>query len=273
MLHRLPEQRAAPVQLLGLGEPGLLGVGLVDQPVHPLALAVGADRRVERVVGRRHAAVHLHHLVLGDVEPGGDLGDVLGVEVALLDRLDLALDAAQVEEQLLLGGCGADLHQRPGMQDIFLDRGADPPHRVGREPEAAVGVEPLDRLHHAHIAFRDQLAHRQPVAAIAGRDLGHQPQVAGHQPVRGLGVLVLAPALGQHELLVGLQEGEFPDLLQVARQVALGVELGDRRNRCCACRHRLLLALGAAGHAGPAARSIDRNPPGNLPASLQSVFQ
>ncbi len=154
------------------------------------------------------------------LELGRDLLDLLGAEVALLDRLHLALRLAQVEEQLLLRRGGAHLHQRPGAQDVFLDRGPDPPHGVGGEAEAPVRVEPLDRLHQADVALGDDLVDRQAVAAVAHGDLGHQAQMAGDQPVRRLDVLVLAPALGQHELLVRLQHREAADLVEIAGEAA-----------------------------------------------------
>src|SRR3546814_21170603 len=67
----------------------------------------------------------------------------LGRQVALLHRLDLSFELAQVEEQLLLRRRRAHLHQRPGMEYIFLYCGANPPHGVGREPEAALRLEAL----------------------------------------------------------------------------------------------------------------------------------
>ena len=36
-------------------------------------------------------------------------------------RLHLALQLAQVEEQALLAGCGAHLHEAPRAQDVFLN--------------------------------------------------------------------------------------------------------------------------------------------------------
>ena len=87
----------------------------------------------------------------------------------------MALGLAQVEEQLLLGGGGAHLHQRPRAQHVFLDRGADPPHRIGRQAEALVGLEALDRLHQPDIAFGNDFGDRQAIAAIAHGDLGDEP--------------------------------------------------------------------------------------------------
>ena len=199
-----------------LGEPALLADAVVDQPVLPLAgIAVLADRRVERGVAAE-PAVHVDDVLLGDAQPLGDQLDLIGPHVAFLERGDLALGLAQVEEQLLLVGGGAHLHQRPRAQDVFLDRGLDPPHGVGREPEALVGLEALDRLHQADIAFGDDLGDRQAVAAIAHGDLGHETQMAGDEPMRGVAVAVLAPALGQHEFFLRLQHREPPDFFKIA---------------------------------------------------------
>jgi hypothetical protein len=68
---------------------------------------------------------------------------VLRRQVAFLHCLQLALELAQVEEQLLLRRRRAHFDQRPGVQDVFLDRRADPPHGIGREAKAAVGSKRL----------------------------------------------------------------------------------------------------------------------------------
>ena len=77
------------------------------------------------------------------------------------------------------------------------DRSPDPPHGVGREPEALFGLEALDRPYQADIALRDEIRDRQAVAAIGPSDLGHEPQMAGDELVRRVAIAVLAPALGQ----------------------------------------------------------------------------
>ena len=100
-----------------------------------------------------------------------------GLQIALLERLQLALHPPQVEEQLLLRRGGAHFDEAPRAQDVFLDRRADPPHGVGRQAEALVGLEALDRLHQADVAFGDDLADRQAVAAIAHGDAGDEPQM------------------------------------------------------------------------------------------------
>src|SRR4051812_34110038 len=111
-------------------------------------------------------------------------------------RMEIFLWALQVEEQLLVVGSGAQLHQRPRAQDVFLDRRLDPPHGVGGEPEALLRLEPIDRLHQADSAFGYRLGDRQAVAAIVPGDLGHEPQMAGDELVRRVAIAVLAPALG-----------------------------------------------------------------------------
>jgi hypothetical protein len=178
-----------------------------------------------------------------------DLGDVLGLEVAILEGLDLVLHPAQVEEELLLSRGGAHLDERPAAQDEFLDRCADPPHRVGREAEAAIGLELLHALHQADIALRDQLADRQAVAAIAHRDLGHEAKVRVDQLGRRVGILMLAPALCEHELLLGGEDREFLDFGQIAVEPRLAAGGRDRRHLLAASHRLSRVSLRAARYA------------------------
>ena len=134
----------------------------------------------------------------------------------------LALGLAQVEEQLLLIGRGAHLHQGPRAQDVFLDRRLDPPHGISGEAEAFFRLEALDRLHQADIALRDRLRDRQAVSAIVPGDLGHEPQMAGDELVRRAAVAVLAPALGQHVFFLALQHREAPDFLKIMGEAGFG---------------------------------------------------
>jgi hypothetical protein len=221
LLQGCSQHALALAQFLALAQPGFLVGRIVDQPVLPLHVALGLHRGVERGIGCGEAAVHVHHVFLRYAEAGGDLGHLLRAEVALLDGLHLALQLAQIEEQLLLRRRGAHLHERPAVQDVFLDRGADPPHGIGGQAEAAVRVEALHRLHHADIAFGDQLPDRQAVAAIAHGDLGDEAEMAGDEPVGGFRVTMLPPALGQHEFFLGLQQGKLPDVRQVTAEIAL----------------------------------------------------
>ena len=218
--------------MLGFGEPAFLAGAVVDQPIHPFAgIAILADRRVERSVAAE-PAVHVDHVLLGHAQTLGDELDLIGPHIAFVERRDAALRLPQIEEQLLLVGGGAHLHQRPGAQNVFLDRGLDPPHGVGRKPEALLGLESLDRLHQADIALGNDFRDRQAIAAITHGDLRHEPQMASDEPMRRIAVAVLAPALRQHVFLLRFQHREPTNFFQVSgktgftRQNRQGSSLG-----------------------------------------------
>jgi hypothetical protein len=116
------------------------------------------------------------------------------------------------------------LHQGPGADDEFLNGRADPPHGVGGQTEAAIGVEATDRLHQADVALGDQVGDRQAVAAVTHGDLGHQAQVRGDQPLGGVGVVVLLPPPRQHVFVLRLQHGHFADLAQIPAETLFGRE-------------------------------------------------
>src|SRR3546814_4825081 len=103
--------------------------------------------------------------MLRHAEISSDFLDVFGTQIAILERFEIVLHPAQVEEQLLLRGRGAHFYKAPATQDEFLNRGANPPHCVSREAEAAIGLELLHTLHQADIAFGDQFVDRQTVTA------------------------------------------------------------------------------------------------------------
>ena len=140
--------------------------------------------------------------------------------------MDLPLDLAQVEEQLLLACGGAHFDEAPGAEDEFLDRRLDPPHGVSSEPETLVGFEALHRLHKAHISLRDDFRDRQAVAAVAHSDLGNKAQMGRYELVGGLAIAMLFPPFGEHVLFVGLQHWKLPDFLKVAAKATFA---GNRR--------------------------------------------
>ena len=85
----------------------------VDEPILPFAgIAIIADGSVEGDVAAE-TAVHVDHVLLGHAKPLGDELDLVRAQVALVEHSNLALGLAQVEEELLLIGGGAHLHQRP----------------------------------------------------------------------------------------------------------------------------------------------------------------
>ena len=223
-VHRFGQHRHAHLRFFGLGDGFVLQRTVIRQPVLPFARAflAPAHRRVERAVAaHHHAPVHVDHVLLGHAEIGRDLGHVSGAEIGVLVGFELLFHAAQVEEQLLLRSGGAHFHKAPRTQDELLDRGLDPPHRVGREAEAAIGLELLDALHQADIAFGNEIGDRQTIAAVTHRDLRDETQVRRHQLGCGFGILVFLIALGEHVFLLGGQHREFSDFGQIAVEALL----------------------------------------------------
>jgi hypothetical protein len=119
------------------------------------------------------------------------------------------------------------------MQDIFLDGGANPPHGISGEPEAAIRIEPPHRLHHADIAFRDQLGNRQAVTAIPHRDLGDEPQMRVDELMSGLLVTMVTPGASQPLFLLVGQHGIFADFLHIARQTAIRRQIRHHGGHVC----------------------------------------
>ena len=108
------------------------------------------------------------------------------------------------------------------MQDVFLNGRPDPPHGVGRKAKALFRVEAIDGLHHADIAFGNQLANRQPITAVAHGNFNDKPEMAGDHTVGGIIVGLVAPFPGQARLLFKLQHRKLSDFLKVATQIAFG---------------------------------------------------
>ena len=156
---------------------------------------------------------------------------MFGFQIAIVERLQLALGAPQIEEQLLLRGRGAHFHEAPRAQDVFLNRGADPPHGICREAEALIRVEPLYGLHQPDVAFGDDFANRQAIAAVAHRDARDEPQMRRHELFGGVRVLMLLPTFGEHEFLIGREHRKFAYLFEISRQPERTA--GQRRKTSC----------------------------------------
>ena len=72
------------------------------------------------------------------------------------------------------------------------------------------------------MAFRDQVSDRQTVAAIAPGELSDQPQMANDEPVSGVAITGLTPALGQHVFFLRVQHREPLDVLKIMVDAGLG---------------------------------------------------
>ena len=102
-----------------------------------------------------------------------------------------------------------------------MDLGAHPVHGEGHQPHADIGVEALDGLHQADIAFLDQIGLWQTIAAVTARDLDHKAQMRHDQPARGLQVIIGAEAPRQPLLFFQRQDRRLID----------GRDIGLKRTR------------------------------------------
>ena len=191
-----------------------------------------------------------------------DLDDLLGGHVELLGQLLRGGLAAQVLEHLALhaGQLVDDLdHVHRDADGARLvghragDRLADPPRRVGRELEALGVVELLDRTDQAEVALLDEVQEQHAAAGVALGERDHEAQVGLEQVVLGvLAVLGDPPQLalelhvhlaagvelllgeeagldplGELDLLLGVEEGDLADLLEVVLDRVGGGAGGD----------------------------------------------
>ena len=114
-----------------------------------------------------------------------------------------------------------------------MNFGANPVDCEGDKPHADLGIEPLDRLHEANVAFLDQVAERKSVTGIASGDVHDEPQVGEYQALGRFQVIVLVKPRGEIELLLLAEHGHCPDGLDVLVQAADGTAehqlvVGDR---------------------------------------------
>ena len=87
------------------------------------------------------------------------------------------LDLRRLKNSLRCALVVATLTMRQLLEDELVHLGADPVHRERHQAHALVGVETLDRLHQADVAFLDQVADLQAVAVVAARDVHDEAQV------------------------------------------------------------------------------------------------
>ena len=123
-----------------------------------------ADRRTGRAQERR-CSISTTSAMLTPRSRGD--GRALG----RAEPAEVTLHLAQVEEELALRLGRRDLHDAPVAQDELVHLGANPVHRERHETHADLGVEALDGLHEADVAFLDQVAERQAVTDIAARNV------------------------------------------------------------------------------------------------------
>src|SRR2546425_2966591 len=201
-------------------------------------LALG-ERCVDRDVARREPLLHLDDFLLLHVQA---LRDELRRwrEAFALEPVALLLE---IEEELALRLRGADLHQPPVVDDVPDDVGADPPDRVGRKADSAVGVEVLDRLEEPDVPLLDQVEEIVEGALVLARDHHDQAQVRRDELPSRLALALLVPAERQLVLLLAREDGDAADLGEVALE---GVDRDERRGRLGGRRGLLVLRDGGA---------------------------
>ena len=106
-----------------------------------------------------------------------------------------------------------------------MDLGADPVHGERHQPHADLGVEALDGLHQADVAFLDEIAHRQAIATVAARDVDDEAQVRQHELARGVEVVVAAQPAREGLFVLAAQHRDAAD------GVDIGVEAADRAGK------------------------------------------
>jgi hypothetical protein len=195
-------------------------------------IVVGVRRRVERHVLAGQPAFHLAHFMGLDAEGVGHRVDFIIVQPG-----QALLLAAQIEEQLALRLGGGDLDDAPVAQDELVDLGLDPVHRKGHQAHAHLGVEALDGLHQAHVAFLDQVGLGQAVAGITLGDVHDEAQVRQHHLPCRFQILFIEEAFSQFALLLDSQQRDAVDRMHVCLQVRTGGKGIDR--------------LQGSGHANP----------------------
>jgi hypothetical protein len=136
----------------------------------------------------------------------------------MAEPAEALLRLAQVEEQFTLRLGGGDLDDTPVAQDELVHLGANPVHREGHEADAMVGIEALDGLHEADVAFLDQIAQRQAVAGIALGHVHDEAQVREHHAAGSFELAIFTIAPREILLLFQRQHGDLVDFLDVGIQ-------------------------------------------------------
>ncbi len=82
----------------------------------------------------------------------------------------------------------------------------------------------LDRLHEADVALLHEVEQVPKRALVLAGDHHDEPEVAGHEPIRGLDVVLGPVADRELVLLLASEERVAADLLQIALQGIVGDE-------------------------------------------------
>src|SRR6185369_12262139 len=244
-------QRVDPVVQKPLDFMVLRHAGRVDRQFvgHRVAQGVLVFRTIHRRVQR-----------LGRLGHGEQFGDFLHVAPQqrshVFDAHTLALETAarSRERGIVLQHApraqhllqfAHDVHWQPDHAALVHHRPlnglANPPRGVGGKTETALGLELVDGMHEAEIAFFDQVRQRDAATQIGLGNADHQPQVVlDHRLARG--EVAAARASRRFELLFRAEQFSAPHLAQVEGQRIAGFAGDFHRN---IARIHLFARLGA----------------------------
>ncbi len=143
------------------------------------------------------------------------MGDILERDVTPI-RLAMHLQVAQRAQhhiELL-----HDMGRKPDgprlIHDCALDRLADPPGGVGREAEAALGIELVERVNEPQVAFFDQVREREPSVGVVLCDADDEAQIVLDQRLPR-GKIAGDHRPGERELLLRRQQHVLPDFVEI----------------------------------------------------------
>ncbi len=131
---------------------------------------------------------------------------------------------------------GGNFDDAPVTQHVLVNFGANPVHGKRYQAYVERGVESLDGLHKADIAFLNQVSKRQAIAGIALRDVDHETQVRHNQFACGLEIFFIAKAVRQCLLSFFAQNRNATNGLDVRVQAAYRAFQCQVMIECCDCR-------------------------------------
>ena len=195
---------------------GRRGARVLEHVAEVRILAVALDGRLAGRVVRLDGAAHDQELLDRQAHLRRQL---LDGGLAAEAFLELAVGLLPARDQL--HHVGGDVDRLDGVDERALDGLLDPPARVGAEAGALGGVEALDGLDEADVAFLDQVGERQaPVRVVLG-DGDHQAQVRLDHPLLGFGALIVDDAPTQRLLLVRGEKTLLLDFSEVELKFVL----------------------------------------------------
>jgi hypothetical protein len=108
-----------------------------------------------------------------------------------------------------------DAHRTGLLGERLEDGLAHPPHGVGNELHALVGIELANGLEQALVPDRHEFTQVESVALVLLHVRDHESEIRGDQPLGCFLVTFLSPACQPSLFLRVVDEGEFLDVLQV----------------------------------------------------------